>query len=179
MAVPKRPTRDVAYSRTGYVPIRSNVEDWHDPYNPDGHFPDGSHCGSCGAVVYNQHWVMDDDIRQQLEDEDRLTDVTCPGCRKVDVRDPGGIVTVKGSFWQEHKEEVLNLIHNEEQRALGRNPLEKIINMVEKDGELTITTTNEKLAQQFGRTLNKAFNGEVDYKFGDGNKFARVTWQRD
>jgi hypothetical protein len=56
-------------------------------------------------------------------------------------------------FLKAHREEILHLIYNEEERAKGFNPLERIVEMTESDGGMVVTTTNEKLAQHIGRRL--------------------------
>jgi len=105
--------------------------------------------------------------------------VICPGCRKVQVKDPGGVLTLAGGFWQQHRDEILNLIHNEEKRAIGTNPLERVID-IETDGDrLVVQTTNEKLVQRLGRALQKAYDGAVVYKWSEDNKVARVNWTRE
>ena len=46
------------------------------------------------------------------------------------------------------------------------------------DGEIEITTTNEKLAQKIGKALHRAYSGHVEYKWSGDTKLARVTWHR-
>ncbi|MGD0947698.1 MAG: hypothetical protein ABSA52_09720 [Candidatus Binatia bacterium] len=72
----------------------------------------------------------------------------------------------------------MNLLANEEERAKGLNPLERIVRISEGDGIPTITTTNEKLAQRIGRALQKAFQGEVSYRWSEDTKYLHVQWAR-
>ncbi len=72
----------------------------------------------------------------------------------------------------------MSLVRNEEERAKGLNPLERIVRITEGDTELRVTTTNEKLAQRIGRALRKAYQGEVSYKWSTDTKYARVEWVR-
>jgi len=81
------------------------------------------------------------------------------------------------SFLSAHKDEILHLIRNEEARAKGINPLERIIEITESDGAIIVTTTNEKLAQRIGRTLRSACQGHTTYQWSDP-KFLSVEWQR-
>jgi pyridoxine/pyridoxamine 5'-phosphate oxidase len=73
----------------------------------------------------------------------------------------------------------MNLIRNEEERARGLNPLERVIAVKENGhGGIVISTTNEKLAQRIGRSVKKAFHGEVAYHWSHDTKLVRVEWER-
>ena len=71
----------------------------------------------------------------------------------------------------------MRLIHNEEDRAKGFNPLERIVEVNESAEGIIVTTTNEKLAQRIGRTLKSTFQGETTYQWSDP-KFLSVEWER-
>ena len=92
---------------------------------------------------------------------------------------PGGVLKLTGAFITDHKVEILNLIHNQSGKAQAVNPLERIMDMQSNGGEITITTTNEKLAQRIGRALHKAYSGTVEYQFSEDTKLARVNWRRE
>ena len=72
----------------------------------------------------------------------------------------------------------MNLIKNEEERARGFNPLERIMKISDVKDGLEVTTTNEKLAQRIGKRLQKACQGKVEYKWSDDTKLIRVDWER-
>jgi hypothetical protein len=157
---------------------RDQIQDWHDPYIPDGHYPDGTVCTGCGAVYNKQHWNWDDRKRELLVNSGAANEVCCPACRQLAGRDPQGVVTLRGDYWPKHREEIMNLVHNEEGRGTHVNPLERVMSVEEQDGALVIQTTTEKLAQRIGRAIHKAHKGEVEYKFGETNQVARVYWER-
>ena len=73
----------------------------------------------------------------------------------------------------------LNLIRNEEERAKGFNPLERIISISEEKGKLTVLTTDEKLSQRIGRELKKAYQGRTRYRWSEDTKCLRVVWIRE
>jgi NMD protein affecting ribosome stability and mRNA decay len=105
--------------------------------------------------------------------------VVCPACQKIRHGYFEGEVTLaSGSFLTEHKEEILNLIHNEEDRAKGINPLERILSITEEKGKILVQTTNEKLTQRIGRLLEKAYQGKTEYHWSEDTKLLRVTWAR-
>jgi NMD protein affecting ribosome stability and mRNA decay len=159
---------------------RRNIQDYDDPYTPSTHYEEGTRCPECGAIYHDQHWTMDEAIVIQLTIErEQQPRVVCPTCRKSDARDPGGIVTLRGGFWREHRDEILNLIRNEEKRTLETNPHERLIDIAEEGDSLVVWTTNEKLAQRLGRALEKAYDGELEYQWPVDNKLVRVNWSRD
>jgi hypothetical protein len=70
------------------------------------------------------------------------------------------------------------LIKNEEHRAKGFNPLERIMEITKIKKGMEITTTNEKLAQRIAKSLERAYQGSVDYKWSSGTKLLRAEWER-
>lgn len=98
--------------------------------------------------------------------------------KRKSIKFPGGIVKIKGEFLAEHKSEIMHLIKNEEHRAKGLNPLERIMSISAIKNGIEITTTNEKLAQRIGKSLQKAYQGRVHYKWSDDTKLLRTEWER-
>jgi len=161
------------------VLARDELQEYNgDTYIPDGHYPDDTVCARCGAVYQNQHWTLDDKKRDTLLAAGSPNEVTCPGCKKIAERNPGGIVTLRGDYWPVHREEILNLIKNEELRGMQTNPLERIMDIREEADCLIIETTNEKLAQRIGRHVDKAHSGALEFKWSGGNHLVRVEWER-
>jgi uncharacterized Zn finger protein len=159
---------------------RRNIQDYDDPYTPSTHYEEGTRCPECGAIYHDQHWTLDEAIAIRLTIErERQPSVVCPTCRKSDVKDPGGIVTLSGAFWREHRDEILSLIRNEALRTIETNPHERLIDVAEEGDDLVVWTTNEKLAQRLGRALEKAYDGKLEYQWPVDNKLVRVNWSRD
>lgn len=149
----------------------------------DSYLPRGacqkSACERCHSVYMNKRWYADSDLYENMKKNGEAIEVVCPACLKIRDNFPGGILTLKGSYIISHKQELLNLIKNEEGRARGFNPLERIMSVHENSfGKLVISTTNEKLAQRLGRAIKKAFHGEVVYNWSHDNKLVRVEWER-
>jgi len=150
-----------------------------DPYLPRGGSRKISVCGGCRSVYMNKRWyaagVVDDTALTNPE----AARIVCPACLKIRDDFPGGIVTLKGDYVLPHKQALMHLIKNEEERARGLNPLERVMSVKESGyGSLVIQTTNERLAQRLGRAIKKAFRGEVAYHWSHDNKLARVDWER-
>lgn len=160
------------------VLARDQVQDFNDPYLPEGSYPDNTICSECGAVWHNQHWNWNDSLRDTLVAAGTPNEVVCPGCRITASRDPQGVVTLKGDYWLQHETDIINLIRNEEDRGTNTNPLERIIDIRREGDILVVETTTEKLAQRIGRAVHSAHKGDVEYKWSDGNQLVRVYWER-
>lgn len=159
---------------------RNKVYAENDPYLP----PKGkglvgiSICKDCKAVYHSKKWFLDAKLYEQKKKLKDINWVTCPACKKTKENVPNGVVTLKGDFLKQHKQEILNLIHNEDARSKNYNPLKRIMKINEKGGEIEILTTSAKLAQRLGSILFKAYSGEVEYKKHENAKFMRVEWKR-
>lgn len=159
------------------VRIRRNVEDYDDPYISEECLAENTICTKCGSIYAAGRWYLKD--QAPVRSVTTVHHVVCPACQKQSQRAPGGIITLAGAFIDAHRDEILNLIRNESSKAQTTNPLERIIDMQYSEGELMITTTNEKLAQRIGRAVHKAYSGTVEYQFGADTKQARVNWRRE
>lgn len=156
-----------------------NGHDLHDAYLNKVRPKDKSYCKKCGAIYQSKHWSFDEDRLQEMKATGKNGVTVCPACQKIADRFASGIVTLKGIFLKNHREEILNLIRNEETRAMGLNPLERIIEILPRPEGLEVTTTHEKLAQRIGKSLYRAFHGKVAYQWSRGDKMARVSWMRE
>jgi hypothetical protein len=161
----------------GVLP-RHDIHDFDDPYLPQQHLGENTVCPRCGAIYHNQRWTLDAAKSDLLLAAGTPDEVICPGCRKSADRDPQGILTLGGDYWPAHRDEILHLFRNEENEAMGKNPLGRIMGMREENGCLVIETTNEKLAQRLGRSLKKAHHGQVEYQWSEDNQRVRVEWER-
>jgi hypothetical protein len=151
-----------------------------DSYLPRGASRSMSVCGGCRAVYVNKRWYADGDAYKSTVNIRETTPVICPACLKIRDNFPGGIVTLKGDYVLPHKGDLMNLVRNEEERARGLNPLERVIAIKENGfGSIVISTTNEKLAQRLGRAIKRAFHGDVAYHWSHDNKLVRVEWVRE
>ncbi len=150
-----------------------------DCYLPRGASQKTAVCEGCHSVYRSKRWDADPGLYDAVVKSADTATTVCPACLKIRDNFPGGIVTLKGGFVLPHKEDLMNLIRNEEARARGFNPLERVMSIKENGhGSIIISTTNEKLAQRIGRAIKKAFHGEVAYHWSHDNKLARVDWER-
>lgn len=157
---------------------RDEANNFGDPDHSELAHPQDTICSSCGAVYHNQHWIFDQKRRDLLLNSGSPNQVTCPGCIKIAERNPEGILTLRGDYWQQHRDEILNLIRNEETRGMETNPLARIMDIRDEGDTLVVETTNAKLTEKMGRRLDKAHNGSVHYDWPDNRQFVRVDWER-
>ena len=96
--------------------IRDKVYAENDPYLPPKGkgLADVSICKDCTAVYHNKKWFLDAKLYEQKKKLKDINWVTCPACKKTKENVPNGVVTLKGDFLKQHKQEILNLIHNED-----------------------------------------------------------------
>jgi predicted ATPase len=105
--------------------------------------------------------------------------VVCPTCRKINDRYAEGFLTLSGEFFAQHQEEIVKLVENEASRVGARNVLDRIIRMApEGEDKLVVETTTDKLAQHLGRAVHKAYKGDLNFHWGEVDRFVRVYWSR-
>jgi hypothetical protein len=165
---------------TRYSPAgRKNLDTAHDPYLARKTPPSIGVCPVCHAINRNRRWVFDEaEYRALSRSPGEAVERRCPACRKIADGFPSGIVLLSGGYLQIHRDEILRLVRNEEGRAMGINPLERIMAVTEEDGTVRVTTTDEKLAQRIGREVRKAFRGSLEYRWSEDDKLVRVSWAR-
>jgi hypothetical protein len=47
-----------------------------------------------------------------------------------------------------------------------------------EEGRITISTTEDRLAQKMGREVQKAHKGELHYRWAPGEDLVRINWSR-
>ena len=51
---------------------------------------------------------------------------------------------------------------------------------IKREGDgLVIETTDEHLAERIGKEVEKAFKGDLEFKWQKKDRFVRVSWQRE
>jgi NMD protein affecting ribosome stability and mRNA decay len=164
---------------TSYKATYKKKSSTPDPYLPRGASRMVSICEGCSSVYKNKRWYAAAEQGKDASVKPEYTKTVCPACLKIRDNFPGGIVTLTGEYVLPHKQDLMNLIKNEEEQARGNNPLGRVMSIKENGhGSIVISTTNEKLAQRIGRAIKKAFHGEVTYEWSHDNKLARVDWVR-
>ncbi len=159
---------------------RKNVDRETDPYIPRKAVSSVGICPKCHAIYRDKRWHLDEKEYRTLARRGDGTAVRrCPACRKISDGFPSGVVNLKGDYLRVHRDDILKIVRNEEKRARGFNPLQRIMYVNEGDAWMEVGTTDEKLAQRIGRELRKACRGTVAYKWSEDSKLLRVDWARE
>jgi NMD protein affecting ribosome stability and mRNA decay len=158
-------------------PVQGNidVEEKRDVYLNQKPPSEPARCPVCGNIYAKKRWYRSDQI--ELDDEKKTVSYTCPGCNKVQDGYYYGELTVTGRFIVDHHEEISHLIQNEVHRAQEDNPLSKLVQVNVDGDELSLRTTNSKLAERIGRKLEQAYAGELE--IDKSEYITRVDWHRD
>ena len=91
---------------------------------------------------------------------------------------PAGFVMLQGEFFLAHREEIMHLVQNVEERERPEHPLKRIMGIEEKDGATLITTTDIHLARGIGEAIHDAYQGELEFHYNEDEYLLRVSWMR-
>jgi hypothetical protein len=136
-------------------------------------------CPTCMSFSHGKHWHMDEERYLQLRSEPDTQVEQCPACQKIERQMYDGEIVLEGDWMVEHKEEILNFVHNEEARAMGTNPMARIASLEDRGDSVYILTTSSVLARRIGAGIESAFNGHLDLQKLQYEDFVRVRWRRD
>jgi hypothetical protein len=142
-----------------------------DPYRPHRKLRGATRCGECDAVFHRGRWSW------------RATPAhaavgLCPACRRIRERLPAGFVRLGGPFLEAHRDELLNRVRSCEESERRAHPLQRIMSIEARDGEILVTTTDAHLARRIGDALRDAYRGELRYRYSKDDPLLRVSWSR-
>jgi len=144
----------------------------HDAYRQKEKLPAPTVCTECKATLKDGRWTW-------LEAPAGAYITVCPACQRIKDEYPAGYLEIYGGFYDKHRQEIDNLIHNNEELEKNEHPLERIMDFKD-EGEFTlVTTTGIHLARRIGEALKSSYQGELDFTYGDGEQSIRVVWHRD
>lgn len=91
---------------------------------------------------------------------------------------PAGVLQLKGEFFNEHRDEIENLIRNQEALEKERHPLERLMTLTRHGDGMRVETTGLRLARRVGDALHDAYQGELKIEYLKGQDKVRVNWKR-
>lgn len=141
------------------------------PVQTDARGHESAACSECGAVYNNDRWTWNDKPEECLE-------MLCPACHRIQNRLPAGILTVRGDCLNEHRKEIMTLIHNRVQYIGEQDPLMRVMDVECDDTEAVFAFTDVKLTREIGDALHQAYDGVLDFLYNSDDNILRVTWQR-
>lgn len=157
---------------------RGRLQTSLDPFMSDEKPKEPSLCTCCKTVYLHQQWTLDPEAFRKLEANPNANWITCPACQKIAAGYPEGVLTLSGSYLWKHEDEIQRILKNEEQKALAKNPFERVIRSLREKDKLVIETTDKKLAEHLGRVLHKAHKGELHISWTGVPDICRVHWER-
>ncbi|HBI16123.1 MAG TPA: ATPase [Desulfobulbaceae bacterium] len=144
-------------------------EKHHDTYREGKKRGEPSACPQCGAVFSGGRWGW-------IEAPEGAVSCICPACQRIADDYPAGYVELQGPFFEQRREEILNLVKNEENLEKGEHALERIIQIRKESGHTLITTTGVHIARRIGEAVVRAYQGDLTFTYGDDEKTVRVKW---
>jgi hypothetical protein len=79
---------------------------------------------------------------------------------------------------RDHRTELTELARNLEKKEKAEHALERIMDIVDEDGGVLITTTDIHLAHGIGEALHHAYKGKLESHYSPEEKLLRVRWSR-
>ena len=143
----------------------------HDPYRSRQKPREPLLCSGCGAVFRGGRWRWPDVPVSAPEG-------LCPACQRERDGYPAGFVTLDGEFVGTHREELLGLARNMEEREKSQHPLKRIIGVRDEEAAVVIETSDMQLARSIGDAVHAAYQGELDYHYEKEGSLLRVFWKR-
>jgi hypothetical protein len=162
-----KPERKVATGARREERLRASRDD---PYRENSkHEP--ATCPRCHAAYVKGRWTWGrapaDAVRE-----------TCPACRRIEDAFPAGYLTLKGPFFDQHRDEILGVVQARAGRAREEHPMQRLIGVERVAGGTLVTTTDAHLARGIGVALRDAFKGQLEIQFSPDENLVRATWSR-
>jgi len=162
-ATPYSPKRDAG--------LRS-ANDEDDPYRMRAKPHGPTVCPTCKASFADGKWSWEKAPKEAHEQ-------TCPACQRIHDRFPAGYITIRGSFFTEHKDEIIALLKSREAEEKEQRPLQRLMGMEEKrDGSFEVTTTDSHIARTLAEAIHSAYKGDLKLRYSRDENLLRASWKR-
>ncbi len=159
---------------TGFHPIYSDrllQERLHDSYKIKGSLHDPTVCPTCKAVFHQGRW-------QWMPPPAGAIKHACPACMRIHDHYPAGFVSLSGSFFETHRDEILLLTQTVEKHEREQDPLKRIMATENESGKSLVTTTDIHLARIIGETIHHTYQGELEFRYNERRSLLLVNWKR-
>ncbi len=159
-----------------YLPKRDaglhSAKDESDPYRNTKRPPNGTACPKCHATYQVNRWTWQPAEKDAYE-------LVCPACHRIADQFPAGYLTIRGEFFKEHRDEIVNLIQGHEKKEKASRPLQRIMAISDtRDGSTEVTTTDSHLARGIAEALHSAYKGELKLRYSRDENLLRASWKR-
>jgi NMD protein affecting ribosome stability and mRNA decay len=148
-------------------------EDVHDPYMARGKLAEPTVCMDCGAVFSKGRWQWATQTPADAHQQ------RCPACQRIHDKVPAGYLDLSGSFLEQHRDEIMHLVHNKVESQKAQHPVKRLMAVEDqKDGGVQITFTDMHLPRGVGEAIQRAYEGDLDIQYTEGSGIVRVYWKR-
>lgn len=150
---------------------RMDEERTGDSYRATRKWREPTTCPGCRAIYRRGRWQWGEPLQGA---EQHL----CPACQRTRDRLPAGELTLSGEFFQEHRDEILRLVHNVEAKERAEHALERIMEIAQEADRCVITFTDAHLTRRVAKALRNAYDGELASQYTDEGDLMRASWSR-
>lgn len=88
---------------------------------------------------------------------------TCPACDRIRDNRPLGYLNLSGVYFNQHRDEIMNLAHQRGEEQAAQHPMQRIINVGHADdGSVTMTFTDARSPHSVAQAIMQAFQGKIE-----------------
>ena len=113
-------------------------------------------CPKCGAYYFKKSWHHGFDVFLAKNKNIPVKKILCPADQMIKMGVWEGEVIIE-NIPSKDKNELIALIKNFCQRGFERDPLDRLISITEKKGNIIARTIENQLAQKLGRKIKEVF----------------------
>ena len=146
-------------------------EERHDVYKEKGKLTEPTLCPECGALFVNGRWSW-------KKTEEKANKVLCPACKRIADKYPAGYIEIRGAYFKDHSDDILNLIRNIEKQEKEEHPMERIMAIADEKDHTLVTTTGIHLARRIGEALSRSHQGNLSINYSEDENRIRGFWER-
>jgi NMD protein affecting ribosome stability and mRNA decay len=144
----------------------------HDPYMARSKPREPTVCPECKVAFSGGRWQWLDDVPGDANEE------ICPACARIKDRVPAGFLTLKGDFFAQHREEIMNLIQNKADYENKQHPMNRIMDIEDQGEQTVITFTDMHLPKGVADAVNNAYKGDLKIDYLKDESMVRINWER-
>lgn len=142
-----------------------------DPYQARCKPQEPTHCPDCQAIYHKGRWQWGEVVADSSA-------LRCPACARIHDKVPAGFLVLSGEFIKSHHNEILSLIHHQENQEKQDHALERIMTIEENADGISISYTGFHLPRGTGEALRHAYQGTLDITHNERSDQIRVNWSR-
>lgn len=137
-------------------------------------------CPECYSVYFRGSWHHALSGDKDLKENKNLKFTICPADKMIKAKQFEGQLLLEG-VPAEIKKDLFNLVENTGGMAFKKDPMDRIISIKDKNGQVEILTTENQLAQRIAGKIKESFKNKMrsGWKIihSHGEDPVRITWK--